>query len=336
MVFVVLVTLLALNAGAGPAHGHGCRHHLSGDLTIFHAGSLSIPFKRISDDFMAIHPEVNVQLEAAGSRTCARKISDLDRSCDVMASADYAVIDALLIPDHADWNIHFVSNEMVIAYRDNAPYSAEFNVDTWYDILLRGDVTFGRSDPDSDPCGYRSVLTSKLAESYYDKPGLAGMILAKDTRYIRPKETDLIALYETDTIDYFFIYRSIAEQHEMKYLLLPDRINLKSPEYADFYQTASVILSGGIPGETMVRRGDPMVYGVTIPKSSRNPEAALAFVEYLLNSEYGIKVMERYGQPSVVPAGTSSYNKIPKALKVYAREEKGHRKPAGIIDRIGE
>lgn len=48
-------------------------------------------------------------MEAAGSRDCARKIRDLKRPCDVLASADYLVIEQLLVPDYADWNICFAA-----------------------------------------------------------------------------------------------------------------------------------------------------------------------------------------------------------------------------------
>ncbi len=37
----------------------------------------------------------------------------------------------------------------------------------WHEILLRPDVQYGHSDPNSDPCGYRSLLTWQLAEKYY-------------------------------------------------------------------------------------------------------------------------------------------------------------------------
>ncbi|RLB35213.1 MAG: tungstate ABC transporter substrate-binding protein WtpA, partial [Deltaproteobacteria bacterium] len=82
-----LVWLLVLVI-IGPVHA-GAKEK----LIIFHAGSLSIPFKQISEAFVGTHPNVRVVREAAGSRTCARKISDLGRPCDVMASADYTVIE---------------------------------------------------------------------------------------------------------------------------------------------------------------------------------------------------------------------------------------------------
>ena len=40
------------------------------------------------------------------------------------------------------------------------------------DVLMRKDVIYSRSDPDSDPCGYRTIFTFMLAEKYYKKPGL--------------------------------------------------------------------------------------------------------------------------------------------------------------------
>jgi len=76
-----------------------CPEGLSGDLIIFHAGSLSMPFKAIADTFMRIHPNVKILAEASGSIDAARKITELDRDCDIMASADYSVIDNLLIPE---------------------------------------------------------------------------------------------------------------------------------------------------------------------------------------------------------------------------------------------
>jgi molybdate/tungstate transport system substrate-binding protein len=288
------------------------------ELVVFHAGSLSVPMSRIADEFERIHPGVRVLLEGAGSRACARKITDLGRRCDVMASADYTVIDELLIPDHADWNIRFAGNEMAIVYDDGSRGADELGADNWHELLLRDDIAFGRSDPDSDPCGYRAVLTMKLAEAHYGVDGLSERLLAKDTEYIRPKETDLLALLETGTIDYIFLYRSVAEQHDLRYLILPDEINLKSPEFEELYETVTVEISGREPGATMTKRGAPMVYGVTIPRNAPNPELALAFVRFLLERDRGLGIMERSGQPPLVPSPTDTYDRLPEELRPFA------------------
>ena len=290
-------------------------------LTIFHAGSLSIPFKEISAEFKKVNPTVNILLEAAGSRTCARKIADLKRPCDVMASADYTVINTLLIPDHADWNIKFASNEMTIVYHDGSKKADEINRDNWYTVLLDKDVAFGRSDPNADPCGYRAVLTMKLAEKFYNEKGLAESMQQKDVDYIRPKETDLLALLESNTIDYLFLYRSVAQQHGLKFILLPDEINLKKPELTEYYSDATVEISGKKPGTTVTKKGAPMVYGITIPKNAPNRELAEKFVAFVLTKEKGMQVMEKNGQPSMVPAPSKTFEKIPEALKGFALAE---------------
>lgn len=291
---------------------------VSGDLMIFHAGSLSVPLKEVSEAFQKEYPNVKILREAAGSRECARKVTDLGKTCDVLASADYAVIDSLMIPKFADWNIKFAGNEMIIAYTEKSRRSAEINATNWPAVLLRDDVSFGRSDPNADPCGYRTVLTAKLAEKHYQQPGFADKFAAKDKQFMRPKETDLLALLETGTIDYLFIYRSVAEQHGLKWLALPDEVNLKKPELADLYRSVSIELTGNTPGTTITQVGEPMVYGVTIPKNASNPKAAMAFVQFLLAKDKGLAILQRNGQPGVVPSPTSTYDKLPDTLKPFA------------------
>lgn len=294
---------------------------LSGELMVFHAGSLSVPLKEVANAFERAHPGVKILREAAGSRECARKISDLGRRCDVLASADYAVIDSLLIPTHAAWNIKFAGNEMIIAYTGKSHGSTEITADNWPTLLMREDIAFGRSDPNADPCGYRTILTVKLAEKYYKLPGLADAFVQKDTRYMRPKETDLLALLETHVIDFLFIYRSVAEQHGLRWLALPDEINLKKAEMTERYRSVSVTISGTAPGTTMSQAGEPMIYGVTIPRNAPNPRAAMAFLDFLLDKDRGLAILEENGQPGVVPAPSATFDHIPEPLKKFATKQ---------------
>jgi molybdate/tungstate transport system substrate-binding protein len=293
-------------------------HTDSQKLIIFHAGSLAVPFKHICEEFNKQHPDVTIIREAAGSRVCARKIADLHRPCDILASADYTVIDALLIPEHADWNIKFAVNEMVIAFRKDSHAAGQINKNNWHEILLRKDISFGRSDPNADPCGYRAVITIKLAEKFYNSAGIADKMLAKDQRYIRPKEIDLLALLEVGELDYMFIYRSVAEQHKLRYILLPDEINLKTTQLSDSYKRASVRLTGTMPGTFITKSGEPIVYGVTIPKNAPNRELAIVFLTFLLDADKGGAILEKNGQSSVVPSSTDSFSSLPESLKSFA------------------
>ncbi len=290
-------------------------------LIIFHAGSLAVPFEKIINGFKKENPGVEVLKEIAGSRECARKITELKKPCDIIASADYAVIDQLLIPEYADWNLKFATNEMTIVYSSKSRRAEEMNQKNWYEILLDKNVRIGRSEPNADPCGYRTVMTMKLAEMFYRNKGLAEGVLRKDNEYIRPKEVDLLALLETGEIDYIFLYRSVAEQHGLKFQILPDSVNLKKAELEGYYKQASVELSGKKPGETITQAGASMVYGVTIPKSSSNPELAKKFIHYLMNAEKGLKIMSEMGQPTFVPSSCATFDKLPKDLQKYATKE---------------
>jgi len=289
-------------------------------LIIFHAGSLAIPFKQICGAFIRNNPGVEVIREAAGSRTCARKIADLERPCDIMASADYTVIEKLLIPEYADWNISFATNEMAIMYRPDSRYAKDVNGHNWYKILLKKDVEYGHSDPNSDPCGYRSQLVWQLAEKYYHLPGLYQKLRQHcPPKNVLPKETDLIALIEAGELDYLFIYRSVAEQHKMPYVALPAEVSLKSAEYATFYKQASIKITGKKPGQFITKTGKPMVYGITALRKAPNAETAAAFVQFVVGPE-GRKIMRQNGQPPIVPPlASGKLDLMPPALKSLVR-----------------
>lgn len=290
------------------------------ELIIFHAGSLTVPFDKIISEFKKENPDVEIVREIAGSRECAKKITDLHKDCDLFASADYMLIDDLLIPKFADWNIKFASNELSIVYNDKSKYANEINAYNWFEILNRKDVLIGRSDPNADPCGYRTVFLFELSEKHYKIKNLFNDLVSKNPENIRPKEVDLLALLETGQIDYIFLYRSVAEQHKLKYLLLPDEINLKNPEYEDLYSSVSMELKGKKPGETNIQKGSSMVYGLTIPKNAPNKELAIKFADFLLKENNGLKILKEDGQPPVVPSKTKHFNKIPNELKKYVLE----------------
>ncbi|MBN1338591.1 MAG: substrate-binding domain-containing protein [Bacteroidales bacterium] len=288
-----------------------------GRLIIFHAGSLAVPFKEIIKKFEQENPGIKVYAEGAGSRESARKISSLHKPCDIIASADYTVIEDLLIPEYADWYIHFAGNEMCIAFTEESRLGSEITPGNWFEILLSDTVAYGRSDPETDPCGYRSVIVMKLAEIYYDRPGLSNQLQTKNKSYIRPKEVDLLALLESHAIDYIFIYKSIALQHGLRYILLPDEINLKTPEFAHFYAKASVSVSGKNNGEQITKTGEPMVYAASIIKNCENFNNALKFMEFLLSSEKGLAIMQANGQNPAVGTEPHYMKKIPESLQKY-------------------
>jgi molybdate/tungstate transport system substrate-binding protein len=286
------------------------------EVIIFHAGSLSVPFKELAREYEKRNPGVDILLEPAGSIVCARKVTELKKPCDIVASSDYFVINELLIPDYASWSIRFATNEIVIAFSAKSKYASAIDSSNWRDILLKKDVIFSRSDPDSDPCGYRTVLTFMLAEKYYKDPGLADRFLTKDKEYIRPKEVDLVALIEANAVDFMFQYKSVAIQHNLKYIELPANLNLSDPMLNDYYHTVSTEVVGNTPGSKMKVTGDYINYSLTVLENAPDKDEAIKFVNFLLSQD-GKNIFRKNGQNPLTPASTEQPEKIPEQLRRY-------------------
>jgi molybdate/tungstate transport system substrate-binding protein len=271
-------------------------------VIIFHAGSLTVPFAEMEKRFEAAHPDVDILREAGGSTKMARMISELGKPADIMASADYVVIDKTLIPAFADWNIRFATNQLVLCYTEKSKFAGEITRDNWYDILARKGVVWGHSDPNLDPCGYRSLMVLQLAEIYHKQPGLYDRLIANRPKAnVRPKSVELVSLLKTGNMDYAWEYLSVAVQHELEYLTLDDPINLGNYEFNAFYKQAQVKVTGKKPGTWITRTGNSITYGVTLLKKAPRRAAALQFMEYLLAPEGGLKVLKNLGQPPFVP-----------------------------------
>lgn len=294
----------------------GCRNARPREIIIFHAGSLSVPFKELATEYEKLNPGTKVLLEPAGSLVCARKITELRKPCDIIASADYFVINELLIPNYTKWSIRFASNEIVVAFQEKSKYASEINTSNWTDILMKDDVTFSRSDPNSDPCGYRTLLTFKLAEKFYNRLGLAEKLASKNKDFIRPKEVDLVALVEANAVDYMFQYKSVAIQHNLKYIELPREINLGDPAMNDIYKTVSQDITGSTPGSKMTVTGEYINYSLTVLENAPHSKDAVNFVSFLL-SDRGMDIFRKNGQQPIRPCTSGQPGMIPISLKKY-------------------
>jgi molybdate/tungstate transport system substrate-binding protein len=278
-----------------------------GDVIIFHAGSLTVPLAKMEKEFEAKHPGVDIKREAGGSTKMARMISEVGKPADIMASADYMVINKSLIPKFASWNVRFATNQLVLCYTEKSKFADKINQDNWYEILSKEGVQWGHSDPNLDPCGYRSLMVLQLAEKYYEKPGLYEKLIAnRPKKNVRPKSVELVSLLQTGHMDYAWEYLSVAVQHKLKYVTLPEKINLGSYKHDDFYKQAKVEVSGKKPGTTITRTGKSCTYGVTLIKDAPNKDAAVAFLQFMLSPDHGLKILKEMGQPPFVPARVSS------------------------------
>jgi len=316
VMFVLMFFLMTacLTGWSGPARAD----EMSGSLPVFIAGSLTVPFKAVAKEYNEQYPKVEVLIEGAGSATTIRKVTELKRECGVIGSADYKIVPKLMFPDYADWYIIFASNQMVLCYTDKSKFADQVNADNWYELLQKDGVTYGRSDPDQDPCGYRTLMVWQLAEKHYGVDGLSGKLFGARGDTMRAKSVDLIALLQSGDLDYAFEYDSVAKQHGLKYVQLPEQINLSSTKHEQFYAQAKVSIKGKKPGETLDLVGEPILYAVTIPKNFPDQAKAVSFVEFLL-SDKGVKALESTGQSATRPGMANDISKLPEALKKYVK-----------------
>lgn len=278
---------------------------LKGELVVFNAGSLGLPFRNLLKAFKQAHPGVRTAQESAGSLESARKLTELGKVPDILAVADYAIIPKLLIPDHAGWYATFATNALVIAFRNESQGALEIDSHNWYRVLLRPGIRTGRSDPALDPAGYRTLMVWQLAERYYQQPTLARLLQnASPPRYMRPKEADLTALLQLGELDYIWTYSSIAQTNGFRWVDLPPEMNLSDPAEAAAYAAARVVLPGASRSakDSVEFRGEPIVYAFTIPIGAPHPEIAEAFVRFLY-SPAGQRILAEGGlRPTTPPA----------------------------------
>jgi molybdate/tungstate transport system substrate-binding protein len=347
---VLVLTILVMVLGCGAQT----------TLTIFHAGSLAVPFVDLGAEFEALNPDVDIVFTSGGSATMiSNAIAQEDAGespPDIIASADYKLIpERMYGGNYSDWYIAFARNTMVLCYSDNATGSDEIVSEnrTWYDVLRNEDVSYGHSDPDQDPCGYRTLLVVQLAQAYYcdnatdfgltpdpDAADLYDVLIpgsehergrtggtsenrtGGSEEVVSAKSVDLIVALESGDLDYAFEYRSVAVQHGLNYIDLIDYINLSKidaelPGVEEFYATASIeiLKDPGPPEVYEAQYGAAIVYGITIPVHAENEELAAEFIGLLL-SETGKEIIEtENGQPMLDPPICDHPENLPASLQ---------------------
>ena len=304
-------------------------------LKAYHAGSLASSFSKLEKSFEKAHPDTDVQLYSGGSAAIIDKVNKQNMFSDVLASADTVLIPKNLYPKNATFDVNFAKNSMVLVYTNTSKSAATINADNWYTVLATKDISYAISDPTSDPAGYRSLMTIALAERKYGDSSIFNTLVAPYSKMTKvtdgAKHTinatnpspdgkklvitktgpDIIPLLKAGTVDYAFEYSSVAIQSGLPYLALPPEIDLSDPTMTARYANVQVIRPSG--STTVTEVATPIIYGVTIPTSTRNADGGADFINLLIGKE-GQAVLTADGQTPIVPAIASGTN-IPAALQ---------------------
>jgi molybdate/tungstate transport system substrate-binding protein len=293
-----------------------------------------VPMAQIEKEFEAANPDIDVEIQAHGSIQVIRHLTELGEDVDIVAVADYSLIPLLMyqtmMPDgkpYGSWYIKPATNQLV---------------NNWYDIITRPDVRMGLADPRMDAVGYRTLMVTKLAESFYGVKDIMRNAVGKyfstpisaidldsgtlitvpellepsaDRIYLRGASMQCIALLQSGDIDYTFEYKSVVAQQGLNYLELPPQINLGDKNYTENYRTVKVKLDfRRFKSVTPEFAGLPIEYGISIANNSQKQEAAVRFLLFILGPD-GQRIFNDNHHPPLIPPECDNIEALPDLLK---------------------
>ncbi|MBN1803204.1 MAG: tungstate ABC transporter substrate-binding protein WtpA [Candidatus Lokiarchaeota archaeon] len=339
VIAIAIIAIIGISVG-----GYAAFYYSTGSyktpLKVYHAGSLAVPMQEIEALYESDHPNIDVRLESAGSVDCVKKITEQNKPCDVLALADWSLIPKM-DKQYQNYTIQFATNQMVLCYYGSLPSGhGEINATNFWEYLNASGIEWGFSNPNKDPCGYRTLMVLQLAELNYSKNNIlddlvmddiAGITCSddgenytitcvEDLSYnaetsnvnIRDKSVDLITLLEEGVLDYAFEYMSVAIQHKLNFIALEPILALNESVLDEYYGKVKVKKS-----DDSTSTGKSITYGITVPLNADHPDLGAEFVEYVIN-EVGKEIFEDLGQPVLTPCPTENYGTwIPQNLYQY-------------------
>jgi molybdate/tungstate transport system substrate-binding protein len=117
-----------------------------------------------------------------------------------------------------------------------------------------------------------------------------------------------------------FQYKSVAIQHDLKYIELPDAINLGDPLKNAVYNSVSIDVAGSTPGSRITVTGEYINYSLSVLSNSVNRDVAVDFVSYVLSRE-GMDIFRNNGQDPIIPLSTGQPDLIPDELQKYLKTD---------------
>ena len=136
-------------------------------LHVFCAGVSMKLVKSVAEKWNKLHSELPVIVTPGGSVDLIRDCIS-GEPCDVLISADDAIIRSMMLPKYAGGYRIWAGNKMVIV-------GDGITSGNWERKLLAKNATFKHHNPYGDPGGYRAVMAMLLADAY--KPGLTARLM---------------------------------------------------------------------------------------------------------------------------------------------------------------
>lgn len=256
---VTLALLPTFGGAAAPA----------GTVQVAYAGSLVATMEGPMKVALSRDTGLRLAGEAKGSKALANLIDAGLRNPDVFISADPGLIVNLNRKQHlVKGYAVFGSARMVIAYSDKSPHRALFEQVAagkmpLLDVLADPSVRVGRTDPQLDPKGARTIRVLNLLGTHFHDPEKARTI--ENTSQTFPEE-DLAVRVESGELDAGFFYSTEIPGRDLRVVELPEDANLSRD----------------------------IAYALAVMTAAPNPRAAETFANFVLHGA-GRAILEKAG-----------------------------------------
>ncbi|HLZ07665.1 MAG TPA: extracellular solute-binding protein, partial [Chloroflexota bacterium] len=256
--------------------------------------------------------------QGAGSVALANLIKGKARTPDIFISAD-PTVNTLLQGDangnYVSWWVPFARTTLVIAWSPQSRFASDFQdakaaKRTWESVLEEPGPRLGRTDPATDPKGYRTIWLFQLdAARTGDQSEVQKILGSNDNPAQIFPEEQLVARLQGGQLDAGVFYQIEAVEANLPYLDLPAEINQGDPAQSARYATMTYTDQTG-----KTYKGSPILYTVTIPSTSHNLPGAESFVQFLF-SENGQTLLTNEGLLSTPPVVAGDFSAVPSVLQ---------------------
>lgn len=225
--------------------------------------------------------KIQLRTEVSGSQVALRKVTELNRECDLLMIADNFLFKEIA-SSHCPWRIDFAHDEVVLGVGIRAQHTDEAE-QNWIPVLLKNNIHLGRVDENLSPIGYRTLLAWRILENS-GYPDLM-MKLKNKTEKVVDHVVQLATLLKAGDVDYGFIYRTTCIQYDIRYISLDKKINFGNSDTDYSNATISLSRKEAERERHITFHGSPIIYSLSIPTNAPAKEKAVEFIRFILLSK---------------------------------------------------
>jgi molybdate/tungstate transport system substrate-binding protein len=211
-----------------------------GNVIVFYDGSLdNLLSLHVNPGFQRMYNIQVIEVPAASGDLAANLASGSPADVFISASTSYDTP-----ASNISWYTYWAKTQLGIGYNTKSRYATRLNAIAndsvpWYLGLDKTTMKIGRTDPNTDPKGARTVILARLANLYYNRTDIETRILGSPRNNLQVYNEDYLEqMLQEGTIDVGFFYKceqSWASTANLRFISLPVRMDFSDPSYNTYY-----------------------------------------------------------------------------------------------------